>query len=1178
MYPADIRVIIAQDSTPRHQLPQVLFDSKHLRQEAPGNSVDLHENGDIDIRRLYARGKSAHVSAENHAFDRSKVTSPTSSLAHHPTPTPRSSRSRVESFPGVFGQARHVPSDSSLGDPETAWATATREEKEDIDTMLGCMFGAAGLRLEAGTKLHIIPRKVSKPKDPDNKAHPTLRPVSSSGTSRFKTPLLRSSSAVEMDSSRQSGRQSASSAPLTIPPAIMFTRLFTVKIEATAILGLEEDAPSKDSMAASTIGTEILQPHTKTSGKARAKQKKVPMYAVAIILQLPDDNGNSSAYTKRFLGGRMSWKTLSPDLPSVGLGHGRSIRNFPQSDSKTGAIFDPQMMTHVSYVLTHARVINRAMELLDVSASFELMKLLEAIPLPNLTASPPSRGASDKVKRPKQPMQQSVYVLPECLQHVSHINRQITRLSKEIVANLRTQRAVTGQERWGAWKEEARWVARWAGNRDQNFFFYSVLTAFLGNHTVWLRSLAPEWHRRRCLLQRRILHGDTHKLAERTVIVAVNKMAARRLLFLLSAFFPRSCRDLLTGSSSWSERNTTGSASASAKASPRILKQSMHGRGLGLGLGMSGGSTSNHNRSKSFSVVEHEKGFQNHDRRLRGRRDSDVISLKTPTLAVPSRSRELRTSITSPTLTQLDSPVPHFTNLSSSVATNERRPGGRSSPALISLSHNLKRAGSISVEGNIPNLSRGSMNTRLTGPRRGGSNEADEDLASQRSSPVRGFFNSSPSKQPRSKLAQMIDEVESREDLQDPLKEEPDLTTVHKASPPSNLIGQSSVPEADLQTRQHSASPKTDKSSLKISYNSEDGFIDVSLPSSQSWESSLTSSFASLATSTLGMSHRGDHLFESFHCSEESTQQHLDPPVEVAGWLKTYQPSFDLQAVRPYDALLDEIKSSMHADAHLSPTSDLGLDFANGNWVDVCTTLVANTTTFTVKRLRLQKRKKTSSASQGKDHTGAAGLAQSPRTESFSPSAAEIESRLVSEPLMDHDTILVDAVERLLLRSGGSSRTHSRAPSPRPPPPPPRQGLHRSTTNESARSQRLQVLAQEGSASPSNLSGLRAKPVDVPFADCGKIVTGALHEVVRSVMDERIEDEGGAVGLGVDVEGEPGGSGGGGIAERSGGGGRGRREVDSTLREGIRRWLKNVEERTVEVGASATARARRGAS
>lgn len=214
-------------------------------------------------------------------------------------------------------------------------------------------------------------------------------------------------------------------------------------------------------------------------------------------------------------------------------------------------------------------------------------------------------------------------------------------------------------------------------------------------------------------------------------------------------------------------------------------------------------------------------------------------------------------------------------------------------------------------------------------------------------------------------------------------------------------------------------------------------------------------------------------------------------------------------------------------------------------WVDVATTLIADTRSSTVKRLRLRRKiivgdhygqsntppSPVNALYAGSSRSSGGGASSASHFTSFftghgkSPDATfseaqenHVEEKFIEEPVMDLDGILVDAVERVLGHSGHSSLAHSRAPSP----------------------SRARRGEDKGQTTPR---GEETPPVEVPRAECRKMVLGALEEVVRSVTAEHCRE---------DVESELA------IADRE------RRRAlagaDNTLRQGIRGWLLEVED------------------
>ena len=341
---------------------------------------------------------------------------------------------------------------------------------------------------------------------------------------------------------------------------------------------------------------------------------------------------------------------------------------------------------------------------------------------------------------------------------------------------------------------------------------------------------------------------------------------------------------------------------------------------------------------------------------------------------------------------------------------------------------------------------------------------------------------------------------------------------------------------------QHGSLPSVDHSKdfpLKLSVRPEDGVVDVHLPLpgfvslSSSGDSTLTSPKRARTSITSVDAVASTHSSNSNFAFPLRESEGLN--INVAGWLKNFHEDFLLQAVKPYSALDADIKRAMAAEA----TPPMQYASADGDnisitekWVDVATTLVADARTFTVKRLRLRRKVQNSSialsrqlpenlsSATGFIHHTTRSRKNSTATMADWTELNGMEEQFVEELVMDLDGTLVDAVERVLVQSGQSSLAHSRAPSP-----------HRNHKGED------KTRAESTTRSDSS-------PVEVPRSECRKTVLGALEEVVRSVTaDHCVNSE---LGLVVTFsEGE-------------------RRKAlsipDNTLREGIRKWLLDVEE------------------
>ncbi len=298
--------------------------------------------------------------------------------------------------------------------------------------------------------------------------------------------------------------------------------------------------------------------------------------------------------------------------------------------------------------------------------------------------------------------------------------------------------------------------------------------------------------------------------------------------------------------------------------------------------------------------------------------------------------------------------------------------------------------------------------------------------------------------------------------------------------------------------------------------------VDVDLPIPRA----LSSSFGSHKSSPGKTYHTSWSSFEGNASACSTSRAEPETAANVAGWLKRYHEDFALQAVHPYPEMLEDIKRSMRAEPtpNASVSTPHGEDGPVDRWIEVCTTLVADTSTFTITRLRLRRRVKIPpiptipapvevlQSQYGNPYTAAQ------LTPGFGTSDDWLEEEMSEEPIMDMDSTLIEAVERVLAQSGQSSKVPS---------------------NSSSRSSSMRGRAETGG--PDLLP-----PLEVPRGECKRMVLGALEQVVKSVTADRSPEE--HAGRGRDI----------GAAGRTASS----RTVpaESTLREGIRRWLHEVEE------------------
>ncbi|KAL8761578.1 MAG: hypothetical protein Q9184_002315 [Pyrenodesmia sp. 2 TL-2023] len=981
-------------------------------------------------------------------------------------------------------------------DGETAQSRLAREGKEEIEILLDCMFGTPGMLVESGTKLHVRPSGTTGViNTPQNNGYPfSPEQAPFHGNGRRSTPLTRSTTA-------DSFHQMSTSAPAehmgghssrSQSASIVITRLFTIGSPESLAPHVNSDQ-GQESVPEPEMRRQVSDTTRRLSSSPKlpsTRQSRSPGYAISLVLRLPSasQQGWSSAPRTTFPGSPESMESAT-DSARHGL--------------KPLDVLNDGVDRDIEQIIIQWALLTRILDSLESTIREKISGLLATTfsnaPYPSLQASAESANKSvgdqqiSPVKRTTQPFQRSLQLSADSFQQREDVQREVARHARRVALVLRTRRVVTGQGRWGLWREEARLVGRWAGDREQNFFFYNLLTAFLGFHLEWLDSL--EGSRVRRFLRnngKRKVAGCT--LQQQTVIVSANKMAARRLIFLLAIFLPTTAsqvQDAMTVS----KFNRSGSVfSPSPSSGIPIIREISLRRTINQrqrGNRSSQGSTALHRRSLSFagseSIID---GHENHafqtSNAQHSRRASTAKSIMTPTLPTATSGESTRKSSTTTTATIVPEtaiPVAHFSALSRDPmmgTTPAPRPGSSGSLASLSLQHTLHRSDS-NEQSNTSSGSQshgrwGSMVSGFWSNRRGSSTEGSDSVSAS----AEGLGISGLSKMPGHRnsagaLERMVEEagMVNHNSIQDPLEGEP-------------------TPELGVSTTEARAIPERPKDQslpMKLSVDN-DGIIDVELPGFESHASSFGSSVGITShchTAASSFNEKSSVFTRS--PTKQRTQRVSESPTDTAGWLGEYSPDFVLQAVKPYQGLKTDIERAMR----VKPTSEVPTK-TSGGWGTVRSCVVADTANFTITLVCFQQRT-------------TAGMEEQ-----------TIEERVIEEPIMDHDPILIDAVERLLAQSGHSSRVQSRTPSRAPSPSP--------------------------SRSHAVASGSACHEVEVPRHGVKKSLFGALEEVVRSVLTEG-DAETGVKGA-RHLNGEPVRHQGGDVLQ------------DSTLKEGVRKRVKEM--------------------
>lgn len=1111
--PRDVRIIIAQDGNVLAQQPRVLYDSH------PAPSMSTAQQGDstiaTDPRDLHDASPILGLKRYNTAGQESK-------------PASRSSHVRGSSFGGTMKSQSSAPLSPSSPDTvyrgafsnanlrrsggrpassggESRQSKAIREKREETEALLGCMFGSTGLPMVSSTKLHIKPAGSNEIGALNNASS-----VGATGSARIfpkrRTPLTRSTTAEEFQG-----------LPSRIPedenqlltrfnnPSVLLTRIFSVDIaDSLAPKHAVESEIDHTSLAHSAERPQPAQRSTDLVENEKAKQVKTPTYAVGIVLQLPCDRHR--APTPLIQGGS-SFQGHRDHLSCSP----KTVDEVPWEESSQIDMAVSSTDEVIENLLDHWNMLDRVISALEAFSRNKIRNLLV-----NLEAQapylPPPLPTADinnalklKQKRLKAPLQRTIQLPSGALQNSAILSEEISRAGNRVATALRIRKVITGQGRWGVWREEARWVGKWAGSREQNFFFFNLLTAFLGTHTEWLSLLGHGWYRRRHTKLAHQHRRDSSIIEHRTIVVSMDKMAARRLIFLLSAFLPNTNLlsvhgDALRPQSPWSN----AAYSQSPPSGISVLRQQSLRRTINRrGRGTRAGFNKSHERAVSFSDQGSSADFGGNpggDRNMQRhfRRTSDARSITSLPLPISNHGDITRKSSTTTTATVIPDaaiPVPHFSNnLSPDLlmgTSAEARPGSSGSFASMSLKHTLTRSESTDRSNSTDSLTMsrwGSMISGFWSTRRGSSTDGSDGLPSQEGLGISGITRERRHSRSWGKLAQMVEEVDPQSENRSLVPENARVSRGSRGPtsvPPSQGIsGQpidQSTPARNIPDR-----PKIEQFPMKLSIDEHDGVVDVDLPMPSSFSSSFASSMSSPKATHTGASSFNDSSTHGRALAQNTPPAGSSSSNDVAGWLKTYHQDFALQAVRPYEGLEQDIKRSMRTEAiHASePLVSNPVQSKYGPWTEVCTTLIANAQTFSVRRLSLRRRPVRSKPQS--NHQGSFAM----------------EEEFLSEPVMDLDATLIDAVERVLAQSSQSSRAHSRT------------------------------------ASPSRHLALDTPSLEVPRSECRKLVLGALEQVAKSVREEHDRR-----GRGI--------------------GGREPREagmLDSTLREGVRKWLNGAGE------------------
>ncbi|KAH6607596.1 hypothetical protein Trco_003909 [Trichoderma cornu-damae] len=994
---------------------------------------------------------------------------------------------------------------------ETDGQRAAREYREELATFSSCIFGNSELMAYKGTstKVHVVP---SEPRVPDHAAAAAF----GDGRSSVGRASGRSSKLSQSYSS-----QTVSPTHPPPPPTptgastprhserkkVLITRLFPVTLAADD-LDATVTPPSRcsDDNGGFPFPPAGDESALKKKKQPQPKQRRTPMYAVVLVVQLPPSPSRMSSAVNpkpafREPGSYNDQELFSSSYSSTRMS-GWNMSGSGIYGENTDSSFSIDVEDRIDSLTRHWDIIMRTLTHLQSIAAFRLHTMLRQTDMaspgpysasslvsgsrrPSLTAD---RRPDESRIKPSKGTIKLISLLPNCLSDDVHVASEVGLARSRIVTGLSASRVVTGQGRWGIWRDEAIWTCRWAAGLNHGVFLHTLLTGFLATHVDWLQALSSPAYRRRALLRRQSKNEDDLSLPARTVIVSDDKMAARRIIFLLSAFLPAN-QQVFSGPRvhrpSTSASVGTFSNSPPTYVVPVVREESLRrkiNRRTGLGRASHSRTASQSARGGGAASSQTMGHLHAADHSSHHRRASDAASIRTAGLPIPGHDLMSRKSSVATSTVLEDSTIPHFSTIQRADSVKWRRPGSSGSVAADDLKRSLKRgeSGGAAATARPPSqgLRWGSIMSGLWSARRRESMDSGSTY-SQASDLLR-----SPVKTGFPQPNKATDAIRNQLSLAEEGPEGP-LAASRRAGSAGDANATREATERSrksfIQSDRTPDPTGAFESPVKTSINVDDGVIDVDVPFPDyiaSFESAISSPSSSGYLSTPGLPG-----LESF---EQAGRISIDGdlPLNAAGWLNRFHPDFVLQGLPPQERLLEKVKAALQAEP-TPAAAQPGSGDASERWVDVSSALIADTTTDSILRITYRRLVKPRPAAEKPIVGGGAAIPPS-----VLPHETTLDEEWIEESLSVPDETLAEALEKVIHLIPDSSKEHS-----------------------SASSQVHVDLAgpiQSGSAAPDTISEVTqipAPPLEIPRRQCKTVVLSALEDTIRDVIDRRGDDD-----------------------------------------------------------------------
>jgi hypothetical protein len=856
---------------------------------------------------------------------------------------------------------------------------------DELRVLTDCMFGSAPLSYKGpSNKVHILP--TVEDRRPSNICSPLS---SRRGSLRNGSGLAASlpSSAPAPVKEKRTSVLITRLFSVAIPSCPPLTASSVPSVDGTRNIPQGTRSGENSATPMSSVGSTSGFPFPKMVGNSPVtpsisklvKPTKTAMYAVGLIISIPPTNssclsvGTHCCYHKPILAYDSDLahrhEHCCPTPPSFD----DDYSTLPSSGSRTDPVCDdfrPASLAtdgRMDLITKHWDVITRALS--------DLQQVLYVRILENLAAArlaSPQNLPQNGIKY----MYNKVELRPMALLRDETVRSQVDFVRWRVVSGIKVPRVVVGQGRWDLWQGEAKWANDRYGGRDMNLsvdpflisatqqnpgpirivcykhfhhamlvfdlilltllsisFFLTLLTAFLGHHTDWLDVLGPEAYKRRHIRHMKAqCNPEDAAIPTRTVLLCADRIAARRLIYLLSAFLPAK-----------PYRTLDALPPTSRPSSLNCLSQSPPGFGDSASMESKIGSLKRKARKRPSKLNMAETIETNGGQKIADGLEGWTIPVTPVASSVPGSALQLPLAASSMRKTEstgilmtLPSAATYVGNTTAASPKKIAiRPGSSGSVASLNLKCNLKRTGTTNTS--MDSSAWGSFLSFWSNPK------SRSSTATSEASLHEEMF---PTLRPTPKTSCGLEDYDMVDVSEMSLDEDrsPNSQTPLPFSPtkPSYLVDQISVDEMDGAINVP----------LDLSFASP-----ISSPPSVSWpmpsiDSGLGRPF-NLPVMPLPP--------PPINAAEN------DSPCNVVGWVdeERFHPDFVLQAVKPYPEVETDIKHSMRMEpapvmAGIMPWSEIDQTkpLNNDRWTTISEVLVADTKRLQIKRFRLRRRVK----------------------------------------------------------------------------------------------------------------------------------------------------------------------------------------------------------------------------